>query len=139
MRVFLIVLTIFLYSVTAHATGQTLKQKDLGGMEPSQALKYMKAAKDLVIVDVATKRWYATNHFSSAVNIPIENISSNEAEELYRRIPSGRPVLLHCRLGMIAPGAYQTLKRLRSDIPEISYITGKPPFDEYNQWHEKHQ
>ena len=37
---------------------------------------------------------------------------------------------------MIVPGAYQTLKQLRPDIPEIAYIADTPLFDEYNAWHE---
>lgn len=115
------------------------RQKDLGGMDPVQALAYMKERKNLVIVDVATRQWFATEHFAGAINIPIENISADEAAELYRQLPAGRPVLLHCRLGMVVPGAYRTLKELRPDIPEVAYITGKPLFDEYNQWHERAQ
>lgn len=122
-------------AVTANAA-QTGRQNDLGAMDPAQALEYMKATKDLVIVDVATKRWFATKHFAGAVSIPIENISAEEARELYLKLPAGKPVLLHCRLGMIVPDAYQTLKILRPDIPEISYIAGKPLFEEYNAWHE---
>lgn len=122
--------------VTAHAAERTEKQNDLGGMEPAQALEYMKATKNLVIVDVAASRWFATKHFAGAVNIPIENISSDEAAELYRNLPARRPVLLHCRLGMVVPGAYQTLKALRPDIPEVAYIAGRPLFDEYNAWYE---
>ena len=34
----------------------------------------------------------------------------------------------------IVPGAYRSLKELRSDIPAISYIDGAPLFDEYNSW-----
>ena len=136
MKTLMTLFLILCFAVTANATEQAEKQNDLGGMEPVQALEYMKATKNLVIVDVAAKRWFAEKHFSDAVNIPIEDISSNEAREMYMKLPSGRPVLLHCRLGMIVPGAYQTLKRLRPDIPEISYIAGKPPFDDYNVWHE---
>ncbi len=55
---------------------------------------------------------------------------------MYLRLSAGSPVLLHCRLGMIVPGAYQTLKQLRPDIPEIAYIASTPLFDEYNAWHE---
>lgn len=108
------------------------EQKDLGGMEPAQALEYMKTTPDLIIVDVATKSGFERIHFANAINIPIENISSAEAKTLYMQIPAGRPVILHCRLGMIVPGAYHTLKNLRQDIPEISYIAGKPSFEAYN-------
>lgn len=108
--------------------------KDLGGMSPEKALEYMKMTENLVIVDVASRTNYARKHFEGAVNIPIENLSSDEEKELYLKLPKGRPVILHCRLGMIVPGAYRTLKQLRADIPEISYIDGTPLFDEYNAW-----
>lgn len=114
---------------------QAAEQKDLGSMEPAQALEYMKTTPELVIVDVATRSGFERIHFAKAINIPIENISSAESKELYMQIPTGRPVILHCRLGMIVPDAYRTLKSLRPDIPEISYISGRPPFDEYNTWH----
>lgn len=107
---------------------------DLGAMSPEKALEYMKKTENLVIVDVATRSWYAKEHFEGAINIPIENISPDEAEKLYLDIPAGRPVILHCRLGMVVPGAYRTLKKLRPDIPEISYIDGAPLFGEYNEW-----
>lgn len=111
-----------------------LLQKDLGGISPEKALEYMKTTENLVIVDVASRTNYARKHFEGAVNIPIENLSSDEEKELYMKLPKGRPIMLHCRLGMIVPGAYRTLKALRPDIPEISYIDGRPPFDEYNDW-----
>ncbi|WP_455665874.1 rhodanese-like domain-containing protein [Phocaeicola sp.] len=108
--------------------------KDLGAMSPEKALEYMKTTENLVIVDVASRTNYARKHFERAVNIPIENLSSDEEKELYLKLPKGRPVILHCRLGMIVLGAYRTLKQLRPDIPEISYIDDRPPFDEYNEW-----
>lgn len=132
MKYVLSLLLVVCCAFTAHAA----EQNALGGMEPARALEYMKAKEDLIIVDVATRGGFARVHFANAINIPIENISSDEAKELYLKIPAGRPVLLHCRLGMIVPGAYQTLKSLRPDIPEISYIAGKPPFDGYNNWYE---
>lgn len=108
--------------------------KDLGAMNPEKALEYMKTTDNLVIVDVASRTNYARKHFEGAVNIPIEDLSSDEEKELYLKLPKDRPIILHCRLGMIVPGAYRTLKQLRPDIPEISYIDERPPFDEYNEW-----
>ena len=110
------------------AAAASAETRDLGAMTPEAALAYMKQTENLVIVDVATKSWYAKDHFPGAVNIPIEEISAAEAEAMYRALPTGRPVLLHCRLGMIVPGAYDKVKALRPDIPEIGYIAGKPPF-----------
>lgn len=106
----------------------------LGGMSPEDALEYMKTTENLVIVDVAATKWYDKEHFEGAVNIPIEELDSDEEDKLYHDIPTGRPVIMHCRLGMIVPGAYERVLELRPDIPEISYIDGEPPFEEYNEW-----
>ena len=106
----------------------------LGALTPEAALEYMKTEKNLVIVDVAAKRYFDREHFAGAVNIPIEELDGEEEDELYAALPKGRPVLLHCRLGMIVPGAYERLAELRPDIPEIAYIDGAPLFREYNEW-----
>ena len=110
-------------------------QKDLGAMSPANALEYMKKTKNLVIVDVASVSNYNRKHFNGAVNIPIENITSSEARTFYLELPKDCPIMLHCRAGAIVPGAYRTLKELRPDIPEISYINGAPLFDDYNEWY----
>ena len=106
----------------------------LGALTPEAALEYMKTEKNLVIVDVAAKRYFDREHFEGAVNIPIEELDREEEDELYAALPKGRPVVLHCRLGMIVPGAYERLTELRPDIPEIAYIDGAPLFREYNEW-----
>ncbi|UQZ88456.1 hypothetical protein C4J81_04245 [Deltaproteobacteria bacterium Smac51] len=135
MKIILRLLSI-LAVMAALGSGSALaqEQKDLGALTPDEALAYMKSKNDLLIVDVAAERWYGEKHFEGAVNIPIESLNDAEEKKLYQDLPGGRPVLLHCRLGMIVPGAYRNLKQLRPDIPEISYIAGKPPFDEYNSW-----
>jgi rhodanese-related sulfurtransferase len=110
-----------------------------GAMSPQRALEYMKTTDNLIIVDVASKSNFERKHFAGAINIPIENLTEQEERELYLGIPAGHPVILHCRLGMIVPGAYRTLKELRSDIPAICYIDGTPLFDEYNEWYDSHK
>lgn len=105
-----------------------------GALSPEAALEYMKKTENLLIVDVATKSHYERKHFTGAVNIPIEELSGAEEEALYRELPAGRPVLMHCRLGMIVPGACERMAALRPDIKELAYIDGAPLFDEYNEW-----
>ena len=112
----------------------TESQNAIGAMSPEDALVYMQETENLVIVDVAATRWYGENHFEGAINIPIEELDSAAEDALYMELPADRPVLLHCRLGMIVPGAYGRVLELRPDIPEISYIDGVPPFDEYSEW-----
>lgn len=106
----------------------------LGALSPEDSLQYMKETANLVIVDVATTNHYNTEHFEGAIHIPIEELDSEAEDALYEEIPAGRPVLLHCRLGMIVPGAYRRVLELRQDIPEIAYIDGAPMFGEYNKW-----
>lgn len=103
-------------------------------MTPEDALEYMKKTGSIVIVDVAATKRYDEKHFEGAINIPIEELSSGEEDKLYMKIPAGRPVIMHCRRGMIVPGAYRRVLELRKDIPEIGYIAGAPLFDEHNAW-----
>lgn len=100
-------------------TEETRMQNDKGALTPEDALEYMKNTENLVIVDVAAVRWYEQEHFEGAMNIPIEELDGEEEDALYMEIPADRPVLMHCRLGMIVPGAYARVKELRPDIPEI--------------------
>lgn len=113
---------------------ESIVQNDIGALTPEEALEYMKNTENLVIVDVAAARWYEATHFEGAINIPIEELDTDEENALYLEIPEGQPVILHCRQGVIVPGAYLQLKELRPDIPEISYIAGAPLFDDYNDW-----
>ena len=135
----------FVWAANTNCTERTNVREDIcqsesekfetsGPISPKDALVYMKTKKDLVIVDVAAKRWYAQEHFKGAVNIPIEELSAEEEKKLYLQLPKNCPVVMHCRLGMIVPGAHRTLKQLRPDISEIYYIDGKPLFEAYNEW-----
>lgn len=106
----------------------------LGALSPEEALRYMKETDNLVIVDVATTGHYNAEHFEGAISIPIEELDQEAEDVLYMEIPADCPVLLHCRLGMVVPGAYERVLELRGDIPEIAYIDGAPMFSEYNEW-----
>ncbi len=115
----------------------TVKQQDLGELSPEKALDYMRNTPNILIVDAATRRWYQNKTFTGAVNIPVEELSDQELTEAIKKLPAGRPVIVHCRLGMVAPQVYNRIKELRSDIPSICWLNGKPPFDEYNDWVQK--
>lgn len=60
----------------------------LGAMSPQQALAYMKTTENLIIVDVASRNNFERKHFLGAINIPIENLNSQEERELYLGIPA---------------------------------------------------
>ena len=107
----------------------------LGGLEPQEALAYMKEHYDegLVIVEVNTDYWKLETGFIGAMHIPHDQIA-----ERYNEIPSGVPVILHCSAGVVSVPAYETLMEKRPDIPQLSYIAGHPPVQEFNSWLENH-
>ena len=103
----------------------------LGALAPDKALEYMKAQHDkgLVIVEVNTDYWKLKTGFAGALHIP-----HDEMAKRYGEIPTGVPVILHCGAGVVSVPAYETLLQKRPDIPELSYIAGRPPVAEFNTW-----
>jgi len=110
------------------AFAQESKQNDMGGISPEQALEYMKTTENLVILDVREPQ-YINSYFEGSIQIPWTQMAKR-----YNEVPKGRPVLINCGLGQVAPRAYETLKKNRPDIPELGYIAGAPKFREYNNW-----
>ena len=109
--------------------------KWLGGLDPQEALVYMENHYDegLVIVEVNTDYWKLETGFTGAMHIPHDQMA-----ERYQEIPSGVPVILHCGAGVVSVPAYETLMEKRPDIPQLSYIAGRPPVQEFNSWLEQH-
>lgn len=105
-------------------------EKFLGGLSPDNALAYMKATPNLYIIDVREPEWYeGYTQFTGNVHIPCSKLA-----ERYKEIPTDRPVILNCGMGMVAPRAYELLKELDIDVVQLSYIAGPPLFREYNEW-----
>ena len=128
----LILLSVFIF---ASCNLSFAEQKDLGGLAPEEALEYMKGkANDLILIDVAPRRWFERETFNGAIHVPAEEMSGAEHEKIFMDLPADKPVLLYCRMGRAVPKMYETLKILRPDIIEISYIAGAPMFKEYNDW-----
>lgn len=107
--------------------------EDLGMMTPQDALTYMKANPDLIIVDTVLPEYYEKQHFDGAINIP-----AVEMEERHVELPEGAKVLVHCRIGKLSMGAYKFLQQNRPDL-ELSYIGGAPLFEPYNEWAAKNR
>ena len=108
-------------------------EKFLGGLSPDKALAYMKATPNLYIIDVREPEWYdGYTQFTGNVHMPCSKLA-----ERYKEIPTDRPVILNCGMGMVAPRAYELLKKLDVDVMQLSYIAGPPRFREYNEWASK--
>lgn len=124
MTALLSIAVIFTFSGNAFA-----QQKDIGRLTPTEALEYMKKTPNVFILDVSPPRKFEAEHFTGSVNIP-----QNELLSRINEIPKDRPVIIHCRLGRTCVKAYPLVKKMRPDIPEISYIDGEPLFTKYNDW-----
>ncbi|MCI5850793.1 MAG: rhodanese-like domain-containing protein [Sutterellaceae bacterium] len=111
-----------------------MTQKQLGGLPPDAALRYMEETEELVIVNVAGRGSFDRAHFDGAVDIPTEDIGDEASEKKLLELPKGKPVILYCRRGRLASIWYQKLIQLRPDIPEVSYVAGVPLIDDYNDW-----
>lgn len=88
----------------------------------------MKTTNDLVVIDVREPQ-YINQSFEGEMQIPWTKMAERCSE-----IPAGKPVLLHCGLGMVVPNAYKTLQDKRKDLKSAVYIDGAPLFKEYNEW-----
>lgn len=106
------------------------QDKQQGPISPKDALELMKTTENLVLLDVREPQYIGrSNYFKGSIRIPWTEMSKRYAE-----VPKGRPVLINCGLGQVAPKAYNTLKSKRPDIKVLYYIAGAPLFSEYNQW-----
>lgn len=103
----------------------------IGALTPEEALEYMMTTEDLVIVETREPQ-YIQGGFTGVIFIP-----HTEMAERYSEIPENRPVILHCGGGVVVREAYRILTEKRPDIPELSYIAGRPLFDDYNTWLEE--
>jgi len=103
-----------------------------GALLPYEALEYMMNAENLYIIDLSSRYEYEQDHFTGAVNVNPE-----EVMEWVDEIPEGQAVIVHDRMGAMAPAVYQTIQAEREDIAEISYIAGVPLIYYYNAWMEE--
>lgn len=99
------------------------------GFSAEESVRWLKENPDATIVDVANKPSYQLQHMAGAINIPIENISAEETQALYKSLPEKRPVLLYDRTGLLAPRVFHELRQARPDLRDINYIFERPPFD----------
>lgn len=101
----------------------------LGPLTPEAAFDYMKQTPSLVIIEVTAVEFRFDVGFDGALYIPY-----NEIVERRNEIPAQRPVILHCREGVLAAEAYKDLLAVETEITELSYIDGPPLINSYNAW-----
>ena len=109
--------------------GMAAAERTSDAISPPNALEYLKAHGDTIIIDVRLAEQFQQKHFTGAINLPVAEIKARAGE-----IPPNARVLLYCNSGRMALRAYDYLKPLRPDL-DMVYIAGGPaPIDEYNAW-----
>jgi len=111
-------LSAFVFSV-ALLFAQPVTAADPGPVTPEKGKAMIQQKKDLLILDVRNPNEFVVTHYPGALNIPV-----NELEARIDEVPKGKPVLVHCGLGMRAMRAYEILKKKRPDIELLYVIDG---------------
>ncbi len=102
----------------------------VGAKTPDEALSYMKSTPNLLILDVREDEWYnGYSQFQGNVHIPKSQLAAR-----YKELPANRPIIINCGAGVVAPQAYEILRKLQAHVMELSYIAGTPLFAQYNNW-----
>lgn len=78
-------------SSNSSSSGDTFKQ-----VSAEEAIEMMESESDYIILDVRTKMEYASGHIPGAINIPVEDIGSDEIAELPDK---DQLIFVYCRSG----------------------------------------
>ncbi|WP_294581638.1 hypothetical protein [uncultured Thomasclavelia sp.] len=106
---------------------------NIGGMEPGQALEYMKNNPDLVLIECTEPEWKLNQNFDGSLYIPFTLM-----DERFNQIPASKKIILYSEDGNTSKRGYEWLKNKKMDIEELSYIDGIPKIYEYNNWKRHH-
>jgi len=101
-----------------------------GAINASTTRKLMdKYGSDLLIIDVRTEKEFKQGHLPEAVLIPIDVFSRSLG-----KIPMDKPILLLCRSGGRAGGAFKILKGARPVQKNMWFFKGYPQYGEDNYY-----
>jgi len=83
----------------------------------SEAHQLIDANKDMVILDVRTKKEYNSGHIPGAILIPVHELSARVKE---LNVYYNKPILVYCASGGRSPGAIYTLRNKFAPIYHLS-------------------
>ena len=73
------------------------KKTNSSNLNAAQALEFLTAENEVIVLDVRTPREFSTGHIEGAVNI---NIAGDAFEEKISKLEKGKPYLVHCAAGV---------------------------------------
>jgi len=95
-----------------------------GPLTPEEGKTMVQQKKDqIVLLDVRNPNEFVASHYPGALNIP-----ANELQARLSEVPTNKPVLVYCAMGIRAQRAYEMLKERRPDIKELYFIKGRTIF-----------
>ena len=83
----------------------------------SEAHKLIHENKDMLILDVRTKKEYNRGHIPGAILIPVNELSSRIKE---LSVHYNKPILVYCASGGRSPGAIYTIRNNFAPIYHLS-------------------
>ena len=119
-------LSVFLAALvcaTALLLGPGIAAAEPKPVTPEEAKTMIQEKKDLVILDVRNPNEYVVEHYPGSLNIPVNDLEARLAE-----VPEGRPVLVHCGIGIRSQRGFEILKAKRPNLQELYFIKGAPIF-----------
>jgi len=101
-----------------------------GAVDTDWFMKTIKENPDaILLIDVRDPGEYATGHFPSAINMPVDMVEKKASE-----IPADKPIVFSCATGARAGEAYYLFMDLRPDVKEVFYLETTNDFGEDNTY-----
>lgn len=108
----------------AGCTKQTHQEKNYRQVSAKEAITMMKEEKNYLIIDVRTLEEFTDKHIPDAINIPNENIGTEEILELHNK---DQLIFVYCRSGNRSKQASEKLVALGyTNIVEFGGINSWP-------------
>ncbi|MBU3097830.1 MULTISPECIES: rhodanese-like domain-containing protein [Clostridium] len=106
MNTILTIILIFVIAYIIYPKVAIKFNKNVTNISGDEALNLIKENKDLIVLDVRTKREYQTGHINASKLMPVNEIASRIKElEKFR----GKAILVHCASGGRSPKAVNVL------------------------------
>ena len=94
-----------------------MSNPNIKNVSASEAHKLIQSNKDMIILDVRTKREYNSGHIPGAIVIPVQELSARIKE---LTVHYNQPILVYCASGGRSPGAVYTLRNNFAPIYHLS-------------------
>jgi rhodanese-related sulfurtransferase len=101
-----------------------------GAIDTEQFLTILKdKPESILLIDVRDAGEYATGHFPSAINMPVDMVEKKAMD-----IPTDKPIVFACASGARAGEAFYLFKDLRPEVKDVFYLEATNAFGKDNSY-----